>query len=207
VPSESNLHPGYLAAPDTGPERWARLRCRAMQTLIPDPLPAEVEALLERRREWGADRHDEVWEGVLHMSPPPSSRHELLVGQLARALDPLARAQSLGLLGAAGIGVKDDHRVPDLTLLRPPIQPQWQPTAALAIEVLSWREPAAKKLDFYAAHQVDELLIVDPDKRDVDWLALREGVYQPVLRSAVIGLGPAELAQLIDWDPVFLADS
>ena len=62
------------------------------------------------------------------MSPPPSSRHEFIVQQLALALTPLARAQGLGMLGAAGIGVKDDHRVPDLTLLRPPAQVRWQPT-------------------------------------------------------------------------------
>lgn len=90
-----------------------------MRTLIPDPLPAEVEALLERRHEWGADRHDEVWEGVLHMSPPPSSRHELLVDELREALRPLAKAKGMAVLGAAGIGVTDDHRVPDLALLRP----------------------------------------------------------------------------------------
>ncbi|MGI8903511.1 MAG: Uma2 family endonuclease [Solirubrobacteraceae bacterium] len=172
-----------------------------MPTLIPDPLPVEVEALLERRREWGADRHDEVWEGVLHMSPPPSSRHELLVVQLTAALLPLAKAQGLAVLGAAGIGVKDNHRVPDLTLLRSPIEPQWQPTAALAVEVLSWREPAAKKLDFYATHHVDELLIVNPNKRQIEWLVLREGAYQPVERSDMIDLGPVKLAGQIDWDP------
>lgn len=172
-----------------------------MPTLIPDPLPTEVEALLERRREWGADRHDEVWEGVLHMSPPPSSRHELVVDELREALRPLATTQGMAVLGAAGIGVRDDHRVPDLALLRPPVEPQWQPTAALAVEVLSWREPAAKKLEFYAAHQIDELVIVDPEQRRVDWLALREGAYEPVRRSGVIDLGPAELAQQIDWDP------
>ncbi len=175
-------------------------------TLIPDPLPVEVEALLERRHEWGADRHDEVWEGVLHMSPPPSSRHEFIVQQLALALTPLARAQGLGVLGAAGIGVKDNHRVPDLTLLRPPAQVQWQPTAAIAVEILSWREPATKKLDFYAAHHVDELVIIDPDKRAVDWLVLRQGAYQPVAQSGVIDLGPAELAQRIDWDPFPIAE-
>ncbi len=178
-----------------------------MQTLIPDPLPAEVQALLERRREWGADRHDEVWGGVLHMSPPPAPRHELIVHSLHVLLDPIARAAGLALLGAAGIGVKDDHRVPDLALLRPPIRPQWQPTAALAVEVLSWREPASKKLDFYAAHQVDELLIVDPEARDVDWLALRGGAYEPVPRSGVIDLEPGELVKKrIDWDPFPLTE-
>jgi len=150
-----------------------------MPTLIPDPLPAEVEALLKRRREWGADHHDEVWEGVLHMSPPPSPRHELIVTQLITLLQPLAKAKRMATLGAAGIGVTDDHRVPDLTLLRPPAV-QWNSTAALAVEVLSWHEPADKKLGFYAAHHVDELVIIDPDQHTVPWLEL---VAQELVRS------------------------
>jgi hypothetical protein len=78
---------------------------------------------------------------------------------------------------------------------------QWNATAALAVEVLSWREPADKKLGFYAAHDVEELVIIDPDQRTVRWLELRGGAYEPVQRSGVIDLGPAELADRIDWDP------
>jgi Uma2 family endonuclease len=175
-------------------------------TLIPDPLPAEVEALLERRREWGADRHDEVWEGVLHMTPPPSTRHELIVRQLERLLDPFAQRHGLAMIGAAGIGVKEDHRVPDLTLLRPPLQPQWHSTAALLVEVLSWRDSAWLKLDFYAAHQVEEVVIVDPEQRKVDWLGLRGGAFRPIERSGVIELGPQELAAQINWAPFPIAE-
>jgi hypothetical protein len=42
-----------------------------MRTLLPDPPPAELEALLERRTKLGQDRKDEVWEGVLHLVPAP----------------------------------------------------------------------------------------------------------------------------------------
>lgn len=177
-----------------------------MPTLIPDPLPVEVRALIERRREWGADHSDEVWDGVLHMSPLPSPRHEMIVHQLDVILDSLAKGEGLALLGAAAIGVAEDHRVPDLTLLRPPAA-QWNPTAALAVEGLSWREPASKKLDFYAAHHVDELVIVDRDKRTIQWLALRQRGYRPVARSGVIASGPAELAARIDWEPFPVSES
>ena len=174
----------------------------AMPTLIPDPLPVEVEALLKRRREWGADHHDEVWEGVLHMSPPPSPRHELIVTQLITLLQPLAKAKGMAALGAAGIGVTDDHRVPDLTLLRPPAV-QWNPTAALAVEVLSWREPADKKLGFYAAHDVDEVLIVDPHKQTVEWFARDVDTYRPLQRSRLIALGADELTGRLGWPAPF----
>jgi len=49
-------------------------------------------------------------------------------------------------------------------------------------------------------HGVDELLIVDPDKRRVDWLRLTpDRGYTPLDRSGLIGLGPAQLAEQLDW--------
>lgn len=46
-----------------------------MRTRISDPPPAEFRALLERRRRWGADRFDEVWEGVYRIMPAPGAAH------------------------------------------------------------------------------------------------------------------------------------
>jgi hypothetical protein len=42
-------------------------------------------------------------------------------------------------------------------------------------------------------------VIVDPGKRAVDWLGLRAGKYHPLDRSGLIDLGPAALAERIDW--------
>jgi hypothetical protein len=66
--------------------------------------------------------------------------------------------------------------------------------AAMGEFKLGW-----EKLPFYAAHHVDELLIVDPEKRSVSWLGLSGGEYQPIERSTLIALGPSELAERIDW--------
>lgn len=74
------------------------------------------------------------------------------------------------------------------------------PTAELVGEIVSPGDESWQKLGCYAAHDVTELLIVDPQERGVDWLALqRGGEYQPIERSALIALGPAELAERIDW--------
>ena len=171
-----------------------------MPTLVMDPPPSDFEALLERRRKWGADTHDEMWEGVLHMNPPPSYKHERLLSILDRLLGPCADAAGLEMVGAVGIGVKNDNRVSDLTLQRPKdAEPQWQQTAALVVEILSPGDETMQKLPFYAAHGVDELLIVDPQKRSVDWLSLTGGSYEPIERSDLIDLGAAELSQRIDW--------
>lgn len=174
-----------------------------MPTVIADPPPAGFEALLERRRDLGLDRWDEVWEGVLHINPPPNRAHERLSMKLAVLLDPLAEAAGLDLLGTVGVGVVDEHRTPDLALQRPSdAEPQWQDTVELAVEIRSPNDDTFKKLDFYAAHNVNELVVVDSDKRTVDWFALTDGEYRPVERSALIDLGPAGLAQAIDWPPV-----
>jgi Uma2 family endonuclease len=171
-----------------------------MPTLVMDPAPAEIDALIERREALGLDHRDEVWEGVLHMNPPPSYRHERLSSLLHRLLGPCADAAGLEMVGAVGIGVKDNNRIPDLTLQRPQdAAPQWQQTAALVIEIVSPKDKSRDKFDFYAAHEVDEVLIVDPEKRTIDWLGLTDGEYRPIERSGLIDLGPSELAEQIDW--------
>jgi len=170
-----------------------------MPTLVLDPQPAAFERLLEERRRVGADRRDEVWQGVLHMIPPPSVAHERLAHRLHVLLDGDAETAGLVVAGTVGIGMQSNHCVPDLALLRPGYKAQWNETAALVVEIVSPGDETWEKLPFYAAHQVDELLIVDPDKRTVHWLRLAEGEYQPVEQSGLIDLGPAELAQRIDW--------
>jgi Uma2 family endonuclease len=68
--------------------------------------------------------------------------------------------------------------------------------------IISPDDDSWKKLPFYAKHGVDELLIVDPQKRHVDWLGLEpRGEYRAIERSRLIELGPAELAERLDWPP------
>jgi len=52
---------------------------------------------------------------------------------------------------------------------------------------------------FYARHDVDEILIVDPAERAVAWLGLGDGENQPIERSRLIELGPVELGDQIAW--------
>ena len=67
------------------------------------------------------------------------------------------------------------------------------------MEIVSPGDESWAKLPFYAAHRVDELLIVDPEKRSLSWLALAGGEYQPIGRSGLIDLGSDQLAERIDW--------
>lgn len=172
-----------------------------MPTVVLDPAPHEIEVLRERRRRSGLDRLDEVWEGVLHMVPAPSHEHAAIAQQLAELLGPLARASGLEpTMSELNLGESDeDFRVPDGALHRPGASGTWHPTAALVVEIVSPGDESWQKLAFYAAHQVDEVLIVDPQERAVHWLVLAAGEYRPIERSGLIDLGAAELAAQLNW--------
>ena len=172
-----------------------------MATLVLGTPPPELEALLERRRQAGVDRLDEVWQGVRHMVPGPSFEHARISQQLAELLGPPARAG--GLLAAMSefnLGESEhDFRVPDGGLHRPGAAGVWLSTAAVVVEILSPGDESWQKLPFYAEHHVDEVLLVDPAERTVTWLELRDSEYEPVQRSRLIEVGPTELAERLDW--------
>jgi Uma2 family endonuclease len=172
-----------------------------MPTLVLGAPPPELEALLERRRQAGVDRLDEVWQGVRHVVPGPSIEHADISQQLAELLGPPARAAGLRpTISEFNLGESEhDFRVPDGGLHRPGAAGIWHATAALVVEILSPDDETWQKLPFFAAHDVDEVLIVDPAERTVTWLALRDGEYEPAGRSGLIELGASELAGQINW--------
>ncbi len=171
-----------------------------MRTLLPDLPPAELQALLERRNRLGQDRRDEVWEGVLHMVPAPSGEHSVLGAQVKSLLRVPAAAAGLIVTDDFNVGEgKNDFRIPDGGLHRSQPRGVWIATAALVLEILSPDDETWQKLPFYAAHHIDEALIVDPDTRQVHWLGLAADDYEPIEHSNLIDLGPTELAQRIDW--------
>ncbi len=172
-----------------------------MRTVVLDPPTSGLEELLERRRRTGLDRLDEVWNDVLHMVPAPTGEHAEIAHQLGRLLDPPARAAGMWpAMHEFNLGdSEDDFRVPDGGLHRERLRGVWHHTAALVVEIVSPNDESWQKLPFYAAHNVDEVLIVDPAKRSVHWLGLRDGEYEPTEHSALIELSPGELAEQIDW--------
>ena len=135
------------------------------------------------------------------MVPGPSIEHADISQQLAVLLDGPARAAGLRpTMSEFNLGESEhDFRVPDGGLHRPGASGVWQATAAMVVEIISPGDESRQKLPFYAAHDVDEVLLVDPADRTVTWLALHDGDYEPVQRSGLIELGPAELARRLNW--------
>lgn len=151
------------------------------------------EKLLAGRRRAGADRGDEVWEGVLHMVPPPSGPHQRLGTRLLQVFDALARER--GLVGSYGTGLfragtDDDYRVPDQVYARPESLSDRgvDGSAELVVEIRSPGDETYEKLGFYASLGVAEVLVVHPSDRRAEVFVLRGQAHvlvQPDDRGAV----------------------
>jgi hypothetical protein len=172
-----------------------------MRTVVLGPPPAEIEALIAHRRAIGADRNDEVWEGEYHIAPAPNAAHGDVDEQLPLLLHRYVQRAGLHATGSVNVGEQNDFRVPDRAVHRQRAQGVWLPTVAIAIEIASPHDESWDKLAFYAAHDVDEVLIVDPQVRQVTWLGLSGDGYVPIERS-MLGISASELAGQIDWPPV-----
>ena len=171
-----------------------------MPTVILDPLPVEIDELLCRRKQLGLDHADEMWDGVLHVNPSPHGRHARILTQLAVLFNGPSRDAGMILsMGDINVGAKGDYRVPDGGILHSEPARLYYPTAALVVEIVSPDDESWAKLPFYAAHDVDEVLIVDPKKREIHWLGLRGDRYEPIERSGLIDFGSKELAERIEW--------
>ena len=135
------------------------------------------------------------------MNPPPPLEHQVILQQLAELLGQLARQAGLmPVIHEFGLGEgKDNYRVPDGGLHRPGAAGVWQSTAAVVIEIVSPSDESWAKLSFDAAHDVDEVLIIDRREHSVAWLGLADGQYRPIERSGLIDLCSDQLAERIDW--------
>ena len=164
--------------------------------------PDVVTDWLERRRALGQDGHDEVWEGEYHVAPMSHGRHGDVQMQVAELLGPRARRAGLRPVGEVNVGLsKNDFRVPDLTYIRGRELVLYFPTAALVVEILSPGDESYRKLGFYFARGIDEVLIVDPVRRTVEWHTRGATAFERTGRSVLLDVDEATLHGEIDWPP------
>ena len=141
-----------------------------MTMLVLDP--AEERRLKRERALTGADRFDEVWDGVYIMSPLANNEHQFFAVELALVIRQVVTAPTEGLV-FAGVNVSDreekwkkNYRCPDVAVFLNgnPAQDRdthWYGGPDFAVEVVSPGDRSRDKLDFYAGVGVRELLIVD----------------------------------------------
>jgi len=128
--------------------------------------------LLSRRKLTGEDRWDELWEGILHMSPAPSNEHQRILDELLVFLLPLVKGAARGIL-RSGINVfrtDDDYRIPDLSFVASGREgilglegARGGPDAV--IEVRSPGDETYDKFPFYAALAVREVIVIPRDEK------------------------------------------
>jgi Uma2 family endonuclease len=170
-----------------------------MRTLFVTDPPPVVEDWLAQRRALGQDRLDEVWEGEYHVAPAPSGRHGQLDDRLGRVLGPFADRAGLAGSTICNIGAPNDYRIPDRAYFRGGGLDVWNPTAAIAVEILSPEDESRDKLPFYFRAGIEEVLIVDSDAHTVEWLARGPDAFEPADGSALLGITSIELIDSIRW--------
>jgi Uma2 family endonuclease len=157
-------------------------------------------SFMDERRRMGADRWDEMWEGVLHMVPPRSRWHQRFGSRLIALLLPIAEERGLELSHETGFYRPScderDYRVPDLVFARPEqTTKRGVEGADLVVEILSEGDESREKLSFYAECGVSEVLLIDPETRELELYVLRGGRLHVALpddhggvRSQVLGV-------------------
>ena len=143
-----------------------------MPTLIRDP---DLEkTLLAKRAAHGADKYDEVWEGIYMMAPMPNDEHQQIVNRFAAVFQETIDWPGLGDV-RPGVNVSDrkhdwqeNYRIPDVAVFLSDTMAEncgtfWFGGPDFAVEIISPWDPIEEKLDFYAAVGTRELLIVDRD--------------------------------------------
>jgi hypothetical protein len=169
------------------PTSYAASEMRGLLLEIP-------EWLLEERRASHADRRDELWDGVLHMSPSPLTSHNILTMRLALALAPIARRRGLEIIGDSQASFDPleegdpnakpqptvkNWRVPDITVVHPRHLSRrgTEGNAELIVETLSEHDEARDKFPFYAHIGHREIWLVTPESCTVEVHSLRDGSY------------------------------
>lgn len=143
-----------------------------MAMLVTDSVLSE--GLLEQRRERGADKYDEVWEGLYVMHAYPADEHQEIVINLCYALTDIVANTKKGKV-RPGVNLasdptdwKRDYRCPDVVVFLDGSDAVchdafWTGGPAMAIEVVSPDDQSRKKIDFYAKVGTRELLFIDRD--------------------------------------------
>jgi len=156
-----------------------------MKAVMPTVLP-EVVAL---RKRTGADRWDEMWEGVLHMPPAPNPDHQdfewSLEAYLRTRWAPERKAKVYHNVNVAPPGGwPDDYRIPDLVILLPASgavrkDTYFEGPPDVVVEIRSPGDESLEKLPFYASLGVPEVWIIDRDTKDPTIHTLVDGRYAP----------------------------
>jgi Uma2 family endonuclease len=137
-----------------------------MKAVIPI-LPPDIAA---QRRLTGADRWDEMWDGVLHIQPLPNIFQQRLEGSLETYLRqiwaPACGWEAYHQINVASPGGwPNNYRIPDLVLLSPERfaidrNEYFEGAPDVVVEFHIPDDEAYDKFDFYAKLAVPEIWVI-----------------------------------------------
>ena len=178
--------------------------------------------ILAWRKRTGADRRDEMWEGVLHMAPSPNREHQDLEGTMETYLRlRWARPRGARVYHQINVcppgGWPNNYRIPDLVLLTPARfaidhNEYFEGAPDVVVELRSPGDESYEKLGFYASLGVPEVWIIQRDSKEPEIYTLQGNDYvlQPAntagwVLSAVTGIElragvPGKLAMRLAGD-------
>ena len=169
------------------------------RTIVLGEPPAPLAGWLATRQSLGQDLHDEVWDGEYHVSPAGHRDHGDIDDQVGALLRPRARRVGLWPSSPANLGTPTNYRVPDRLYFRHRHNTTFESTAAIVVEIVSPNDESYAKFGFYFDHGVEELLVVDPARRSVEWYTRSADRFVRADDSSLLGVTEAQLTDEIDW--------
>ena len=147
------------------------------------------ESWLKERARLGIDRFDEMWEGVLHVVPPPGLTHQRIGSELHAFFKLKLRDQNIEVLYETGVhrpgSEGQDYRVPDLvffgaddTSIQSERGIEGAPLAIL--EIRSPNDETYEKFGFWADLGVMEIIVISPESRAAEVFRLAGKSYVAV---------------------------
>jgi Uma2 family endonuclease len=167
---------------------------RSTSMFISDPDTSQ--RLIAERRESGADRWDEVWDGVYVMNPLPNNEHQELLSALSTALQIAVAWTGLGKV-YPGVNVSDrgegwqfNYRGPDVAVvlntgIARDCLTHYQGGPDFLVEIISSGDNARGKIAFYSRIGVRELLVVDRAPWSLELYRLEAAELKLVNRSVL----------------------
>ena len=142
-------------------------------------MPVALPEVLRFRERTGADRFDEMWEGVLHMPPSPSFHHQ---AHASHILNFFVEVWGPRTGGAAVMQMNvstperwdQDYRIPDVSVMLPDRLPRGEAMFVQPNVVFEVRSPGDEtydKLAFYAGVGVEAVVVIERDTKAVQVFA------------------------------------
>lgn len=178
-------------------------------------MPVALPDVLRFRQRTGADRFDEMWQGVLHMTPAPSFRHQALALKVTTFfVDAWCPRTGGAVVMRVNVSTAErwdqDYRIPDVSVIRSDRVPHGETQFVQPHVVFEIRSPGDEtydKLPFYAAIGVEAVVVVERDTKAVQVFTAAGGSFVlaaplPDGWTLIAPIGVEVRAEVMDAGPV-----